>query len=139
MPKAASSDAVRFMTVLLLECCFEMRNGSVYPLMRKRPEPQLLLKDLPQAREPVRLDDEEEDDQAAEDDRFGVRHHRVRHLDAERGLERFRDQVEEDRKERDERGAEERAGDRADAADDDHEEHAERQVQGEGLGLDRAE
>src|SRR5690348_2577238 len=67
-PKAASSDAVRFMTVLLLKRrLFRYAERSLLPLMRERPEAKLLLKDLPQAGEPVRLDDEEEDDQAAED------------------------------------------------------------------------
>src|SRR5436305_11663041 len=36
-------------------------------LIGERPHPQLLLADLPQAREPVRLDDQEEDDERAHD------------------------------------------------------------------------
>src|SRR5574337_86059 len=39
-------------------------------LVGKRPESQLFLCDLPKPRQPVRLDDEEEDDQAAEDHRL---------------------------------------------------------------------
>src|SRR5512143_179354 len=41
--------------------------------MRKRPEAQLLLGRLPEAREPVGLDGEEEDDQGAEDHQLEVR------------------------------------------------------------------
>jgi len=47
----------------------EAFNGS----MRERPQPQLFLRDLPDPREAVRLDDQEEDDQAAEDHQLDVR------------------------------------------------------------------
>src|SRR5438105_13402170 len=79
--RAATANAVRFIAVLLLRACSEMRNGSIPTLMRKGPEPQLLLGDLPQAGEAIGFDDQEEDDQAAEDDRLRVGHHRMRHLD----------------------------------------------------------
>src|SRR5262245_51201337 len=54
--------------------------GSV----RKRPQPQLLLRDLPEPREPVRLDDEEEHDQRAEDHELELLGQRDRQLDAHR-------------------------------------------------------
>src|SRR5271166_986676 len=40
--------------------------------MRERPEPQLLLADRPKSRQTVRLDDQEEDDQRAEDHRLQI-------------------------------------------------------------------
>src|SRR5271165_1475083 len=42
--------------------------------MRERPEPQLLLADRPKSRQTVRLDDQEEDDQRAEDHRLQIGH-----------------------------------------------------------------
>src|SRR5262245_39233530 len=36
-------------------------------LVRKRPQPELLFRDLPEPRQPARLDDQKEDDQSAED------------------------------------------------------------------------
>src|SRR6478609_4108692 len=44
-------------------------NGS----MRERPQPQLFLRDLPDPRQTVGLDDQEEDDQAAEHHQLEVR------------------------------------------------------------------
>src|SRR5256885_12148864 len=101
-PNAAAAIVVmRFIAVLLLRVCSEMRNGSIPALMGKRPEPQLFLGDLPQAGETVRLDDQEKDDQAAEDDGFGIRDHGVRHLHAERVLQPLGSKIEEDRKQGD--------------------------------------
>src|SRR5260221_14141061 len=125
MPKAATAIAMRFITALLLEICSEKRNGSIAPLMRERPEPQLLLGDLPQPGQAVRLDDQEEDDQAAEDDGLGVGHERVRYLYPQRGLQRLGGQVQQDREEGNEGRSQEGAEDRAHAADDHHEEDAE--------------
>ena len=45
--------------------------------MRERPQPQLLLAGRPQPRQAVRLDDQEEDDQRAEDHELEVRGGRV--------------------------------------------------------------
>src|SRR3982751_6880805 len=86
-PSAAAAIVMRFMAVLLLRVCSEMRNGSIASLVGKGPEPQLFLGDLPEPSQTVGFDDEEEDDQATEDDGFGVRHEGVRDLHAERGLE----------------------------------------------------
>src|SRR5690242_645391 len=58
--------------------CLLMSATSV----RKRPKPQLRLADLPQARQPVRLEHEEYDDQPPEDHRFQVRLQRGRHLES---------------------------------------------------------
>src|SRR5262252_6659542 len=85
--------------------------------MRERPEPQLFLADRPKPREPVRLDDEKEDDERAESHEFEMRDHRRRQRDAECG----RDLVEKDRHHRDEGRAEETAEYRTEPADDDHE------------------
>src|SRR5271165_7065126 len=49
--------------------------------MRERPEPQLLLADRPQPRQAVRLDDQEEDDQRAEDHRLQIGHQIDRNLE----------------------------------------------------------
>src|SRR5687768_7524111 len=89
--------------------------------MRERPQPQLLLGDLPEAGKAVRLDDEEEDDEPAEDDELQVGHRGVRDLDSDGVRQPPRSEVEEDGKERDEGRPEEAAEDRAHAADDDHE------------------
>src|SRR4026209_1959206 len=69
------------------------RLGSV----RERPKPQFFLGDLPSPRQPVRLDDQEEHDQAAEDDQLDVRLHRVGDLDPEPLREPAEQQAEEDR------------------------------------------
>ena len=45
---------------------------SVHHQYGKRPHPQFLLRDLPQPREAVRLDDQEEDDQRADDHELQV-------------------------------------------------------------------
>src|SRR6266478_603047 len=78
----------------------------------KRPEPQLLFRDLPEPRQPARLDDQKEDDQSA-------KHHQLELL-----LERHRKPepdgvgrvAQNDRDQHDERRAEERAQDAAEAA-----------------------
>src|SRR6476619_491390 len=51
------------------------RRSITQPLasVRERPQPQLVLGDLPQACESVRLDDQEEDDQAAKGHQLEVR------------------------------------------------------------------
>ena len=105
--------------------------------MRKRPEPHLVLCDLPQSGEPVRFDDQEEHDQGAEDHQLDVRKDGVRDFDAEQVRDAAEQQAEEDRQQDDERRAEEGAEDRAHAAEDDHKENAKRQVEVECLGLHR--
>src|SRR5918996_4465239 len=90
----------------------------------KRPAAQLLLSDLPQPGEPVRLDDQEEDDQSAEDHELDMGDQVCRHVDAEQR----RRIVQENRQQHDEGGAEERTEDAAEAADDDHEQDLERAV-----------
>src|SRR5262245_17710796 len=73
--------------------------------MRKRPQAKLFLRDLPQSREPVRLHDQEEDDERAEDHQLELFLQRHRQLEADR----VGHVGEEDRHEQDEAGAEERA------------------------------
>ena len=46
--------------------------------VRERPQPELLLGDLPEPREPVRLDDQEEDDEPAEDHQLDLLQQRHR-------------------------------------------------------------
>src|SRR5258708_21863144 len=93
-------------------------------LIRKRPQPELLLADLPEPRQPPRLDDQEEDDEAAEDHGLQVAHG----VDGDLEAEHARRVVEEDRQQHDEAGAEERAQYAAQPADDNHEEDLERAV-----------
>ena len=107
--------------------------GSVS--VRERPEAELLLSDLPEPREAVRLDDQEEDDQRAEDDQLEVGRRGSGSRVA--GKSACVDHVQEDRQQHDEGGAEERAEDAAQAADDDDEQDLERAGQIEGLRLDR--
>src|SRR5215831_985405 len=110
--------------------------ANIAQSVRKRPEPELLLADLPQAREPERLDREEEHDQRAENDERQVRHQARGQREPEGVLDRVRREIEEDRQEHDEGSAQERPQDAAYPADDDHEEDAERQVELEPGGLD---
>src|SRR5690349_21604242 len=85
--------------------------------MREWPEAELFLADLPQAREAVRLGDQEEDDHGAEDHELEVlAQGRVdRHAECGRHL------VQQDRHDRDEGCTQEAADDRAQPADDHHE------------------
>src|SRR4029453_11533006 len=53
-------------------------------LMRKRPQAELLLGDLPEPREAVRLHDQEEEDEAAEDHHLDLLHERHRQVDPQR-------------------------------------------------------
>src|SRR5262245_31136599 len=101
----------------------------------KRPEPELLLGDLPESREPVRLDDEKEDDQATEDHHLDLLLQGDRHGQAERvgGV------GEEDGDEHDEGRPQEGSQHASQSPDDDHEEHQERDVDVEGQRLRAAE
>src|SRR5688572_30669949 len=103
--------------------------------MRERPQPELLLADRPQPGKAVRLDDQEEDDQRAEDHGSEMR--------GQGGIDRNaegRPQVVKDyRDDDDEGGAEEAAHDRAQAADDHHEQELERAVDAERRRLPRAQ
>src|SRR5215471_18313588 len=101
--------------------------------VRERPETQLLFADLPQPREPVRFHRQEEDDQGAERHELQVRGEALAHASGEQGV---RGDVQEDRKEHDERGAEEGAEHASHPADYDHEENLEGAGQIEGLRLD---
>src|SRR5260221_11329478 len=96
--------------------------------MRERPEPQLFLADLPQPREPARLDDQKETDQAAEDHVFEIGQDVDRQGQPEQGA----DAVEEQGQQGDEGGAEEGAEDAAEAAVDDSEEDLVLAVDAEG-------
>src|SRR5574340_682690 len=112
-------------------------------LMGKRPQPQLLLADLPQPRESVRLDDQEEDDEPPEHHQLEIRRQRPRHRHVKRRLQDsvqpLRRHVEADRHQHDERGPEKRAEDAAHAPDDHHEQDPEREIEREAFGLDGAE
>src|SRR5690242_21427368 len=78
MRTAASSAIVMRRRVMGAPPCSSGMTRSV----RERPEPQLLLGDLPEAREPVRLRDQEEDDEAAEDHQLDLLLEGHRHRDA---------------------------------------------------------
>src|SRR5829696_7945736 len=105
------------------------------PSMGERPEAELFLARRPEPRQSVRLDDQEEDDQRAEDHELQVRGGHDRDRDAEPPRHRVQEQRQED----DEARAEEAAHDRAEAADDDHEEELKRAVDRERRRLPRAE
>src|SRR5438477_6828897 len=107
--------------------------------MGERPEPQLFLGDLPQARKPQRLDDEEKDDERAEQDQSQVGHEPRGKGKTERALDRSGREVHEDRQQHDEGSAQERTEDAADVADDDHEEDTERKLELESSRFDRAQ
>src|SRR6266550_4706410 len=104
-PATASASAA----ALVLMKRFMLSPPCVRRLVRKRPHPQLLLPDRPETREAVRLDDEEEDDEGAEDHELEVRDHRGR----QRYPEPHRQLVQHQRQDDDERRAEEGAQDRA--------------------------
>src|SRR6266403_3934735 len=99
--------------------------------MGKRPQSQLLLRDLPEPRQPARLDDQEDDDQAAEDHQLDL----LLEGDGQPEPDRVRRVAEEERHQHDEGGAEERAQDTAQAADDHHEEDEKRDADVERQGL----
>src|ERR1700693_4254197 len=105
-------------------------------LVRERPESKLLLSDLPEAREPERLDGQEENDQGAKDHQLEVRSQALAGAAGEEGVRRH---VQADRQQHDERRAQEGAEHAPHAADDDHEENLEGARQIEGLRLDRAQ
>src|SRR5581483_4084944 len=88
------------------------------PSVRERPPPQLLLRELPQPRQPARLDGQEEQDEAAE-------HHQLDLLlegDRQAEAEPARHVGEQDRHQHDERRPQERAQHGTEPPDDDHEE-----------------
>src|SRR6202162_4471803 len=105
----------------------------------ERPEPQLLLGNLPQARKAQRLDDEEKDDERAEQDQGQVGDQPCGKGEAERALDRGSRKVHEDRQEHDEGRAEERSQDAADAADDDNKENPKGKFELESRRFDRAQ
>src|SRR5205085_1169556 len=92
--------------------------------MRKRPQSQLFLSYGPETGQAVRLDDQEEHDQRAENHEFDVGDGRGGQRDAERRGQL----VQHERKDHDEGGAQEGAEDRSQSADDHHEEQLERAV-----------
>src|SRR5260370_18743452 len=98
--------------------------------MWERPQPELFLGDLPQPRQPVRLDDEKEDDEPAEDHALEV----GQDIDWHREPEPQPGAVEEEGQQDYERGAEERAEDAAKTPDDHHEQDLYRAAQ---VGIDR--
>src|SRR6185369_15405784 len=107
--------------------------------VRKRPQSQFLLGDLPDARKPMRLDDQEENDQSAEYHQFEVRPDAAGNVEMQRVVEECDADAERDRQHDDKCTPEERPQHRPDAADDDHEKNAERQVEVVGFRLDGAE
>src|SRR5437879_961754 len=101
----------------------------------KRPQSQLLFRDLPEPRQTARLHDQEEDDQSAEDHQLDL----LLEGDGQPEPDRVRRVREDDRHQHDEGGAEERAQDAAQAADDHHEEDEKRDADVERQGLRAAE
>src|SRR5512144_3026129 len=130
--RASTSAAPGHHHRLLVRMCTSTSTFS----MRKRPDPELLLPDLPEPGEAVWLDDEEDDDQRTEADQLQLAQEPRLHIPAHHCVE---GPVQEQREESDERRAEERAHHRTQATDDDHEEDLERALQIERLRLDRAQ
>src|SRR5580700_3951520 len=91
------------------------------PSIRKGPHAQLLLADLPQPRQPVRLKDEEYDDERADDHGGQVIDLRRR----ERKPQLRQHEPQDDRKNIDQRRAEVRPREAPEPADDHHEQNAE--------------
>src|SRR6267142_6023690 len=124
---ASASTATRILLMLMI--------SSSLLSVRERPQPQFLLGDLPEPRQPLGFHDQKEDDESAEDHQLDLllQRHRQPHPDEMGHV------GQEDRHQQDEAGAEERAQDAAEAADDDHEQHEERERDVEGLRLRAAE
>src|SRR6218665_2471620 len=120
-----------FMLVSLV--CVERTKLSGGTSMPERTQAQPLLGQLPQPRQTERLEDQETDDHCAEDDLLHSRDDTGVDAVAEQAVEH---NVEQNGGKQDEGGTQERAHDGADAADDDHEQDAERQVDVESRGLD---
>src|SRR5687767_12545823 len=106
-----------------------------FVLVRERPQAQLLLADRPQPRQSMRLHDEKEDDQPSEYHQLDV----LLQCHVEVQPDHVRCIGEKDGHEDDEGGAEDRAQDATQAADDHHEEDQERQRDVEGQRLRAAE
>src|SRR5690242_20233371 len=103
VPAARASAPAAIARVLFISPILLRKEGaSIAPSMRERPQAQLLLANLPQPGQPVRLDDQEEDDQPAEDDQLQVGEGGVRELHPEDVRQPARGDVEEDREQRDE-------------------------------------
>src|SRR5204863_8375385 len=98
-------------------------------------EPNLLLAGRPKSSKAMGFDDQQPADQGPCDNEDQERHG----LDRDRDADGVRYLIEQDRQHQDEGGAEERAEDRAEPADDDHEQDLERTVDVEGERLPGAE
>src|SRR5450830_959326 len=97
--------------------------------MWERPQAQLLLGNLAQARQPMRLNNQEENDQPAEQHELDMRHRRIGERQVQERRQRWQHVVEEDRQQQDEGRAEEGTKYAADTTNDDHEQDAKRQIQ----------
>src|SRR5688500_19025730 len=76
----ASGPAARASANATTKSRFDVMHASFCSLVRERPQSELLLRDLPQPREPVGLDDQEEEDEPTEHhqlDLFGEGHGQV--------------------------------------------------------------
>src|SRR5262249_52532172 len=112
--------------------------GALLPvlrLMRERPEPDLLLDDLPHAGEAARLVNQQENEETAEDDALEL----GQQVAIDLAAEQRRDIVQREGQQLDVDDAEERAQDTAEATHDDHEQHLEGARQAECLHVHRAE
>src|SRR6185312_13105316 len=107
--------------------------------VRERPESELFLGDLPDARQPMRFQDQKKDDQSAEYHQLEVRSDAGGDIQMQRVVEKGDADVQRDRQQHDEGAAEESSQHRSDAADDDHEQDAERQIEVIGFRLDGAQ
>src|SRR3712207_7931869 len=88
------------------------------PSVGERPHPELLFADLPEPREAVRLDDQEEDDESANDHEAQVLYGGRMDGDAERPEQGRQDKAQPDRHDVDEGSAEKGADQASEPADD---------------------
>src|SRR5215472_12232867 len=122
-PSAPAPSSIRASSPSSLRCSADM-------LIRKRPHAKVVADVPPQPCEPVRLDDQKEDDQAAKDDQpqMGNEVSQVG-LRQEHATGGFQRPAGHDRQQRDKDRTEDRAQYRAEAADDHHRQIIDRDIE----------
>src|SRR5689334_15864350 len=114
--------------------------ASLPALVGKGPNPEVTPDIPPQPIEPLGLDDQKEDDQAAEHRETGAGNDvRQLRLAEDQRTRSFQEKTQYDRQQRDEYRAKNRAQNRAQPADDDHGEEVDRDVELELLVVGDAE
>src|SRR5262245_30943856 len=130
-PTAASGPASTASASIAIANVRPVMSTSSLSFVRKRPHPQLVIGELPHAGQAMGLDDQEQDDEGTEDHQLDL----LEQADGQPEPDQMRRIGQEDGHQHDEGGAQEGAEDAAQAADDDHEQHQEREVDVEGQRL----